>query len=859
MTVLEINGKRVEVDDGFKNLSPEQQEATVQEIARSMGLGQTGGNDLLRPIGLINTGIAGVFDGMAGPLNRGVNAALGTNLSETPTADAFGMTGVATRQPETMGERALVGAGGAAGMLVPATGVMRAAQGGAGLMAGAGRTLSAPFINAPKATIAAEMAAGAGASALGDMSDEYTDGNPLARGAAEVLGGGIAGLGTAALGSGVRAATNVAPVVMAARGVRAAVAPFTGRGAQIIAEDSVRRMAADPDRAADRLLLEDNVGNLTPAQQTGEPGLMALERGFAERDPRLAEGLTQRVGQSRQELDASAREGAQGRTSRDTRDFFKERIERHTKFLDALVNRAQTRADDAVRDIEPRARPMALSEQVRGEIDKAFEIARSEETRKWERVPREVEIPTTQARAALQRSLTETTDVSQDRIPPKARRFLGDDEGAFGETVTMDRLHRLYSELRFEAREARGRTIPDTFSARQSDNVADAILRDIEAAEGVGGRAAELLADARAYSSEMNRTFGQDTIGKLVAVQRSGADRVPEGLTLDASVGAMGDRGALAVDDIRRATGSASDPALTDYMRNQFADSAIRNDAVDLSRAETFVRNNRELVDRFPDGFQPAMDRAISTARIAANRGSRVENVLKVLGDRNAPGQVGFVNARAGQEVAKAIFDAENPAAAARAIARAAQRDQSGDAYLGLKGGLVDEVIRRATSGSSLKGDSLVSVLDNPEMRKVLTEILPPQERAALRVMATQLRKLDTWEGVGPEDVANAPNMMVSTFLQMQAAKAGRALGTGTIQAPGIMVNRTRSLLNRLSVDKADALIHEALRDPKLLAALLTGPGSRRAQIQKAEEALTTWATGVLGAEAANPGDQGDP
>ena len=64
-------------------------------------------SDPLRAIGLLNTGIARTFDGLAGPLNRGVNAVLGTELSETPTADAFGMTGVATRQPENMGERAL--------------------------------------------------------------------------------------------------------------------------------------------------------------------------------------------------------------------------------------------------------------------------------------------------------------------------------------------------------------------------------------------------------------------------------------------------------------------------------------------------------------------------------------------------------------------------------------------------------------------------------------------------------------------------------------------------------------------------------------------------------------------------------
>lgn len=41
MAVLEINGQRVEIDDAFKSLSPEEQQATVEEIARELNLGAT--------------------------------------------------------------------------------------------------------------------------------------------------------------------------------------------------------------------------------------------------------------------------------------------------------------------------------------------------------------------------------------------------------------------------------------------------------------------------------------------------------------------------------------------------------------------------------------------------------------------------------------------------------------------------------------------------------------------------------------------------------------------------------------------------------------------------------------------------
>ena len=56
MATLEINGRRVEVDDSFRSLSPEQQQATVEEIAgRIMGemaKPQMAGADAMRARGL---------------------------------------------------------------------------------------------------------------------------------------------------------------------------------------------------------------------------------------------------------------------------------------------------------------------------------------------------------------------------------------------------------------------------------------------------------------------------------------------------------------------------------------------------------------------------------------------------------------------------------------------------------------------------------------------------------------------------------------------------------------------------------------------------------------------------------------
>jgi hypothetical protein len=45
MVTLEINGRRVQVDDAFRDLSPEEQQSTVEEIARSIGVESAGASD----------------------------------------------------------------------------------------------------------------------------------------------------------------------------------------------------------------------------------------------------------------------------------------------------------------------------------------------------------------------------------------------------------------------------------------------------------------------------------------------------------------------------------------------------------------------------------------------------------------------------------------------------------------------------------------------------------------------------------------------------------------------------------------------------------------------------------------------
>lgn len=77
MTTLNINGKRIKVDDSFRNLSPEDQERTVNEIAAQMGMGEQQGDAPVMPqeqgpgfadtaMDMLKAGGAGLARGAAG-------------------------------------------------------------------------------------------------------------------------------------------------------------------------------------------------------------------------------------------------------------------------------------------------------------------------------------------------------------------------------------------------------------------------------------------------------------------------------------------------------------------------------------------------------------------------------------------------------------------------------------------------------------------------------------------------------------------------------------------------------------------------------------------------------------------------
>lgn len=212
MATLTINGRKVTVDDSFRNLSPEQQDATVNEIAGTLGMSRGEPEPQPDGGGYGRQAFSGLMEGATGALGApvdlvnnflvkpaisGVNALFGTDLkaSETPLGGSSGLRQGLAISPESQngGERfARRVAQSVGGAAVPAAGTARTAG-----------------------QAAAALATGLGGGLGGAAAQQVFPGNIGAELAGDLLGGLATGgmIARSANRSAQRAAEDAVPTV----------------------------------------------------------------------------------------------------------------------------------------------------------------------------------------------------------------------------------------------------------------------------------------------------------------------------------------------------------------------------------------------------------------------------------------------------------------------------------------------------------------------------------------------------------------------------------------------------------------------------------------------------------------------
>jgi len=817
----------------------------------------------------VNRGIGRVGDAMSELVFNPIDATSqffgGPRISSTDTPFTDALTGLGAiggeRDTGFMG-RVGEGVGEAAGALLPFGAAANMASKAPGMIGSTANMFMQPFVRNPAAAVGTELLAGGGAGAGGEVAargfgEEY-------RGTGEVIGGlgaGFAPYSPAALARG-------GAKMPLGRSVVAAIAPYSESGARTVAARRVQDMVADPYAVGTQIEQADNIGNLTPGQLANDPRLMGLESAVRQAYPDVDAALRDRARASVETLEQAARAPAQGATPAETQAFYAERQQRLTTALDARVAKAEAKAQERLAAIGPQRSETENSRIVREEIDAAYADARETENRLWGEVPKEARVGTANVYGKFDEILRSTPMAQRPDIPSEARAVLEDAWGKAGMPFddapgratdqSVAEMHGLYSKLRETARNARSGVAPQNNKARIADELADAILVDLGALDDVPGRVGQTINAARQFSREMATRFEHGQVGKLLGRLRSGGDAIDPDLTLGRTVGRGGAEGKVAIDDIRAAvgTGANSEGAISDYMFRRFNDYAAPDGVVDPAKAETFIRNNREMLDAMP-GAQQQIRAAVDMRRGAAQSAETLGDARAAAGDPRQSPAAAFQQARAGEEFG-AVLKAQNPAAAAKALAAKAARDTTGAATRGLKASAFDNLMAQARivgddGAETLSGTRFLRAFTDPKTKAALSEVLSPDEMRRVGIIGRELAAVEragrtgaAADGVLPSNAQSAIRFVLGTIGARVGAQAGAGTSGASLRTASMFSGRVQAIFDSLSTSQAERLLVDAVQDPKLMAALLKDARNPR-NAKELETRLSEWAASQSG------------
>jgi hypothetical protein len=242
-----------------------------------------------------------------------------------------------------------------------------------------------------------------------------------------------------------------------------------------------------------------------------------------------------------------------------------------------------------------------------------------------------------------------------------------------------------------------------------------------------------------------------------------------------------------------------------------------------------FMRDNVDLMQRFPF-LRETFDEALTTQTRAASIAERGNAALKNA-DSPAKSATAAYTQGPAETAIDGIFKAKNPAQRARQLALTARKDKSGKALDGLKGSMVDYVIRNSTDATGLNGDAILNLMKSPEKARALRSVLAAPDMNRMGKIATELKKLRQGRKAAP-DIGGlsprSPNRIVEAVARIVAANQGAKMGDGgaSLQTAQMASGRMKEALGNLQNDKAEQLLIDAISDPELFRMLLVKPDS---------------------------------
>lgn len=823
--------------EGQAQAQPESDDAGFMgQLNRGIAQGVGGLVDFINP-----------FDKQMGSAKTGL-----TNLMEA------GGVNVSNDAPEGFFENVAYGTGAGASALIPVGATAKALQSSSGLLGQVAQKVAPQLMT--KLGVAAELGSAAGSSAASGAAKEAGY-SPTVQQIAG-LAGGFASPLTGLSARGAKKVALKAPVTGAiAKGVTKAVAPFTETGARQVAIDRMQGLAGGQARASElarRSEASENILGLSPAQRTGDEGLISLERATMKSDPKVSDRITGQMFES----DEMVRKAIQSSGDvRDTQAFVAQRQADFGRKIDEIIGAAEASARKKIP--ASGADPMQSSNIVAGELRRAQKLAKEQQTMLWSKIPKATEVDMSETRDIAKSMIDDLNVYNMKDVPSEVTSFL---KSANTSTVQkVGEMNTLSSKLRETARNAMSGESINANKARIANEVAESINRNFDKISP-DNEVNALIVDARAFTREMNKKFSEGTVGRLLKRGTRGDDRIDPELTLQKTMGQGGDVAAIAERDISTALagGAGADTArnaTAEYLRSQFKRKVFSGDKYSETSAVNFVNDNKALLDKFPE-IRTEVQASIKSQSDLVSQSARA----KAISSEVSSGEPAKFAASSADKSLDAVFNSDSPTKAMSSLVATAKKDKTGKALAGLKSAVGDKLLSNVTRslektrGGGIEGApqvetggiSLSRSLSDEGFMKIISQVYSKPELNRFKIMAKELENVDRARlssDTGSGLDAIKPNAMISTLARVIGAKAGAKIAQGTfkgdIQTPAIFSARLQSIVGRLTNDKATALMKRAVEDNELFKDLLRGVKSAK-DLNRMEKTLAPYLAGTL-------------
>jgi len=384
----------------------------------------------------------------------------------------------------------------------------------------------------------------------------------------------------------------------------------------------------------------------------------------------------------------------------------------------------------------------------------------------------------------------------------------------------------------------------------QPRNVA-MLTRPLDDPAQQAGAGNEALDIARGFSRDLNQRFRQGEVGRLLGFEQTGELAVPAGLTLEATLGAAGLRGANAADELLRSVERSGDPEamaghIQNFLRDEFRRAAVEAGTVNPKKAQTYLRRRQDLLARFPE-LQRQMQQAAQAGEEAV--------VAQSISDPTQSAAALILKAPPGREASRI---ASSPNARAKAIQARELLDQDPTerALAGMQKAIAEEIFRRARTPTAdvtdepfLSARRIGDLLQDPGVRAVVEELgdIGMLDRIR-RVQATvsrleqSRRAPEAAEGI----IGDQESLILGLARRFGAAALGREVqarsgARASIQGVSAFTRAADALASR-GADPAEIILIDAVTAPDdvLLRTLLDEKGIPNTP--QARKRLNAWA-----------------